>query len=142
MFEVPSNLVLKKFKPSRFLAGIALSWGIISTLTGLCQNFAGLVVCRLLLGAVESGLFPGITIYLTFFYTRRELGLRIGYVLVAAALAGAFGGLLAFSVGKMDGVAGYSGWRWIFILEGLPVSAPFSVLYCGRICSGASGRIL
>lgn len=86
----------------------------------MVQNYAGLIVCRLFLGAVEGGLFPGMAIYLTFFYTKRELALRIGYLFVSAALAGACGGLLAFAIGHMDGVAGQKGWRWIMIIEGLP----------------------
>jgi sugar phosphate permease len=69
---------------------------------------------------VEGGLFPGMAVYLTFFYTKRELALRIGYLFVSAALAGAFGGLLAYAIGHMDGLAGQSGWRWIMILEGIP----------------------
>lgn len=84
------------------------------------QSFAGLVVCRLILGGLEAGLFPGLTMYLTFFYTRNELALRIGYIFVSAAIAGAFGGLLAFGIGYMDGLDGQRGWRWIFIIEGLP----------------------
>jgi MFS family permease len=87
---------------------------------GLCNNYASLIACRLLLGLVEGGLFPGCAIYLTFFYTKKELALRIGYLFVSAALAGAFGGLLAYGIGHMEGVAGLSGWRWIFIIEGLP----------------------
>lgn len=66
-----------------------------------------------MLGLVEGGLFPGCAIYLTFFYTKRELALRIGYLFVSAAIAGACGGLLAYGIGFMDGVAGQSGWRWI-----------------------------
>ncbi len=60
------------------------------------------------------------TVYLTFFYTKRELALRIGYLFVSSALAGACGGLLAYGIGHMDGAAGLRGWRWIFIIEGLP----------------------
>jgi len=89
---------LKKCRPSRWIAFITVSWGVIATLTGLCQNFAGLFVCRLFLGAVEGGLFPGMAVYLTFFYTKRELALRVGYLFVSAAIAGACGGLLAFGV--------------------------------------------
>jgi sugar phosphate permease len=77
-------------------------------------------VCRLFLGLVEGGLFPGCAIYLTFFYTKRELALRIGYLFVSAALAGACGGLLSYGIGFMDGIAGQRGWRWIMIMEGLP----------------------
>lgn len=118
--EIPSNLVLKKLRPSRWIAFITVAWGIVATLTGVVQNYGGLIACRLFLGAVEGGLFPGLAVYLTFFYTKRELALRIGYLFVSAALAGACGGLLAFGIGHMDGVAGERGWRWIMILEGLP----------------------
>jgi MFS family permease len=118
--ELPSNLVLKKLRPSRWIAFITVAWGIIATLTGVVQNYAGLIVCRLFLGAVEGGLFPGMAIYLTFFYTKRELALRIGYLFVSAALAGACGGLLAFAIGHMEGIQGLNGWRWIMIIEGLP----------------------
>lgn len=118
--ELPSNLVLKKLTPSRWISFITVVWGIVATLTGIVQNYAGLIVCRLFLGAVEGGLFPGMAIYLTFFYTKRELALRIGYLFVSAALAGACGGLLAFAIGHMDGTAGQRGWRWIMIIEGLP----------------------
>jgi MFS family permease len=119
-FEIPSNLVLKKFTPSRFLSSLTVGWGLVATLTGLCQNFAGLVACRLLLGVVEAGLFPGLVIYLTTFYTRNEIALRIGYLACCAALAGGCGGLLALGIGKLDGVHGMHGWRWIFIIEGIP----------------------
>lgn len=128
LFELPSNLyvldscwlnvtdtlhrVLKKFTPSRWISFITTSWGIVATLAGVVQNFGGLIAVRLFLGAVEAGLFPGLAVYLTFFYTKKELALRIGYLFVSAALAGAFGGLLAFAIGHMDGVAGQSGWRW------------------------------
>lgn len=118
--EIPSNLVLKKLRPSRWIAFITTAWGIIATLTGIVQSYGGLIACRLLLGAVEGGLFPGMAIYLTFFYTKRELALRIGYLFVSAALAGACGGLLAYAIGHMDGIAGQRGWRWIMILEGIP----------------------
>lgn len=118
--EVPSNLVIKKLRPSRWISFIATSWGIIATLTGVCQSYGGLIACRLLLGVMEGGLFPGMTIYLTLFYTKKELALRVGYLFVAAALAGAFGGLLAYAIGNMDGVAGQRAWRWIMIIEGLP----------------------
>lgn len=107
-------------RPSRWIAFITTAWGVIATLTGITQSFGGLVVCRLLLGVFEGGLFPGLVVYLTYFYTKQELALRVGYLFVSAALAGAFGGLLAYGIGHMEGVAGQSGWRWIFIFEGIP----------------------
>ncbi|KAL4958140.1 histidine phosphatase superfamily [Aspergillus filifer] len=71
-------------------------------------------------GVVEAGLFPGLMTYLTIFYSKRELALRTGYLFSSAALAGACGGLLAYGIGFMDGVAGLKGWRWIMIIEGMP----------------------
>lgn len=118
--ELPSNLVIKKLRPSRWIAFISTAWGIVATLTGVVQSYGGLIACRLILGALEGGLFPGLTIYLTLFYTRSELALRVGYLFVSAAIAGSLGGLLAYGIGHMDGIAGESGWRWILILEGLP----------------------
>lgn len=119
-FEVPSNLVIKKLRPSRYIAFITFAWGVIATLTGIVQSYGGLIACRLILGVFEAGLFPGMAVYLTFWYTRKELALRIGYLFVSSALAGAFGGLLATAIGQMDGVAGLRGWRWILIIEGIP----------------------
>lgn len=120
LFEVPSNLVLKKFTPSRYIAVITISWGVIATLTGVVQNFGGLVAIRVLLGVFEAGLFPGLLTYLTIFYNRRDLALRVGYLFVSAALAGACGGLIAYGISFMDGIAGLKAWRWIMILEGIP----------------------
>ncbi|KAJ5092520.1 hypothetical protein NUU61_007390 [Penicillium alfredii] len=119
-FEVPSNLVIKKLKPSRYIAVISVLWGVIATLTGIVQNYGGLVACRVLLGVMEAGLFPGFITYLTLFYSQRELALRTGYLFSSAAIAGAFGGLLAYGIGFMDGICGLRGWRWIMILEGIP----------------------
>lgn len=118
--ELPSNLVLKKLRPSRWIAFITTGWGIVATLQGVVQSYSGLIACRLVLGALEGGLFPGMAVYLTLFYTKKELALRIGYLFVSAAVAGGLGGLLAYGIGHMDGLAGLRGWRWIFILEGLP----------------------
>lgn len=120
MCETPSNMVLKKFTPRIWIALITFTWGLIATLTGLVNTYGQLLACRLLLGAVEAGLFPGLTVYLTFFYTKKELGMRVGYLLVSAAVAGALGGLLAFGIGSMDGLQGMHGWRWIMIIEGIP----------------------
>jgi len=118
--EFPSNLVLKRMRPSRWIAFLAISWGIIAICTGFCQNFGGMIACRLFMGAAEAGLFPGLIVYLTLFYTKDEIALRVAYLFVSAALAGCCGGLVAYGVGHMDGTAGYRGWRWIMILEGIP----------------------
>ncbi|EFE41830.1 MFS transporter, putative [Trichophyton verrucosum HKI 0517] len=120
LLEVPSNLFIRRFTASRYISVITTIWGLVATLSGITQNFAGMVVCRFILGAVEAGLFPGLIAYMTLFYGKREIALRVGYLFSAAAAAGACGGLLAYAIGFLDGTAGLKGWRWIMILEGIP----------------------
>src|SRR6202012_1391900 len=85
----------------------------------LIQNYAGFIACRFCIGLCEGGVFPGFVLYLSEFYRRDEIQSRIALLSGAAAIAGAFGGLLAAAIEKMDGIAGLEGWRWIFLLEGL-----------------------
>ncbi|KAK3680912.1 major facilitator superfamily domain-containing protein [Podospora appendiculata] len=118
-FEVPSNLLLKKLRPSRWLPTIMVAWGVVMTLMGIVQSYSGLLSARLFLGVAEAGLFPGVAYYLTMWYTRDEIQLRQALFFSAASIAGAFSGLLAFAISKMDGVGNLEGWRWIFILEGM-----------------------
>ncbi|KAG7120823.1 MFS-type transporter cnsO like protein [Verticillium longisporum] len=120
LLEVPSNIILKKFKrPSMYLGILALSWGVVMTCTGLVKNFGGLMATRVLLGIFEAGFFPGAIYLCSYWYMPKDLSSRISYFYCASALSGAFSGLLAAGIAKMDGVGGYEGWRWIFILEGL-----------------------
>ncbi|KAF9044938.1 MFS general substrate transporter [Panaeolus papilionaceus] len=119
LFECPANLVLKRFRPSKWLPGITVTWGIIMTLMGLVKSYPQLVGVRICLGVAEAGLFPGVVYYLTFWYPRHMLQLRIGLFFGAASLAGAFSGLLAFGISFMSGTRGLLGWSWIFILEGI-----------------------
>lgn len=118
-FEVPSNLLLKKLRPSRWLPLIMVAWGLVMTLMGLVQNYHGLLIARVFLGVTEAGLFPGVAYYLTMWYCRHEIQFRQALFFSAASVAGAFSGLLAFAIAKMDGIGGLHGWRWIFILEGI-----------------------
>ncbi|KAL6231499.1 hypothetical protein BDW75DRAFT_247851 [Aspergillus navahoensis] len=120
LLEVPSNMLLKNFsRPSVYLGILITCWGIIMTLTGLVQNFAGLLVVRVLLGVFEAGFFPGAVYLCTFWYMPKELSTRLAIFYCASALSGAFSGLLAAGIAQMDGVGGQEGWRWIFILEGI-----------------------
>ncbi|KAK0479697.1 MFS general substrate transporter [Armillaria novae-zelandiae] len=118
ILECPANLVLEKFRPSRWLPGITVVWGIVMTLMGLVKNYHQFVGARVCLGAAEAGLFPGVVYYLTLWYPRHQLQVRIGYFFGAASLAGAFSGLLAFAISFMSGTRGLLGWSWIFIIEG------------------------
>lgn len=118
LFEIPCNIILKKTSPRFWLPTLMFAWGVVATLLGVTQNFAGFMVARFFLGVTESGLFPGITFYLSMWYKREERQYRIALLFSAASLAGAFGGILAFGIGHLS-VGDYHGWRWIFILEGL-----------------------
>ncbi|OAK95178.1 MFS general substrate transporter [Phaeosphaeriaceae sp. SRC1lsM3a] len=119
LFEVPSNLILKKLAPSTWLSLIMVLWGISTIGMGLVRNFSGLVAMRILLGFFEAGLFPGCIYLISMYYKRYELQWRLTLFFTASIIAGAFGGLLAFAIAKMDGIQGYGGWRWIFIIEGI-----------------------
>ncbi|KAF1939855.1 MFS general substrate transporter [Clathrospora elynae] len=119
VFEIPSNLLLKKIRPSIWLPTIMVAWGVVMTLIGIVQSYEGLLVARLFLGAAEAGLFPGVVFYITMWYTRDEAQFRQAVFISSASMAGAFSGLLAFGIGRMDGVANLAGWRWIFIIEGI-----------------------
>jgi MFS family permease len=118
--ELPTNLILKRVQPKRFIPTIAVGWGLVAMCTGFVQNKSQLIGMRLLLGLFEAGFFPAICFYLTFFYRRRELAVRIFFLFAASAVSGSCGGLLAYAIGHMDGVRGYSAWRWLMILEGIP----------------------
>lgn len=100
LFEVPSNLIIKKVKPDRYIAFITTTWGIVSTLTGIVQGYGGLIAVRLIMGLLEAGLFPGLVTYLTMFYSRDQLAVRVGYLFVSSAIAGAIGGIIAYGIGK------------------------------------------
>ncbi|KAF8141496.1 MFS general substrate transporter [Boletus edulis] len=119
LFEVPSNIVLKRLRPSVWLSLLMLLWGISMTMQGLVTNFSSLMALRWLLGMFEAGLFPGVTYYLSCWYKRSEFGVRIAIFFSAATVSGAFGGLLAAGISKLEGVGGRPAWSWIFILEGL-----------------------
>lgn len=119
LLEVPCNMILKKMRPSRFLPTIILLWGVVTICQGLTQSFGGLVATRFIIGGLEAGFFPGSVYLISMFYKRGELQWRMNLFFSASIVAGAFSGLLAYAIAHMDGISGYSGWRWIFIIEGL-----------------------
>ncbi|KAJ4312922.1 hypothetical protein N0V84_009691 [Fusarium piperis] len=120
LFEAPSNMIIKRLQPARYLAGLTLAWGLIATFSALVQNFTGLIVCRLLLGLFEAGLFPGVILYLTMFYGKRSIALRMAYFFATSAFSGVAGGLVAYGISFLDGSSGWRAWRWIILINGLP----------------------
>ncbi|KAK2779746.1 nicotinic acid plasma membrane transporter [Colletotrichum kahawae] len=118
-FEIPASLILKKARPSRLIPFFILAWSATVVGSAFVTNYASLLATRLLIGMFESGLFPCLTLYLSTFYKREEQARRISYLFVAAALSGAFGGLLAYGLTSLHGAGGLAGWRWLFLIEGV-----------------------
>ncbi|KIK65240.1 hypothetical protein GYMLUDRAFT_980832 [Collybiopsis luxurians FD-317 M1] len=126
--ELPSNLVLKVCRdfpilqavgPNYLLPTLLSLWGVVTTLQGVVKSYSGLLACRFFLGLFEGGVFPGLVLYLSYFYPRCKMNTRVSAFFSAASLSGAFSGILAYGIINMGGVGGRPGWAWIFILEGL-----------------------
>lgn len=115
---VPATILAKLVPPRLWLGCSAIGWGLCSTLMSTATNQAGLMVARVGLGVFEAGFGPGIPLYFSLFYTKHELGLRLAYWFGFAAVAGAFGGLVAFGVQHAH--AAIANWRLLFIIEGIP----------------------
>lgn len=118
IFEIPSNIFLKRLRPNVWLSVCMFLFGLVSICQGLVNSYGGLLTTRFFLGLFESGMFPGSFYLIGMWYKRTEAQRRYSFFFSSTTLAGAFGGLLASAIGNMDGVRGYHGWRWIFILEG------------------------
>lgn len=125
--EIPSNMILRHVKPKIFIPLTMAIWSVVMSLMGTVQNYQQLLATRALLGIFEASLFPGISFILSMYYKKNEILVREAIFFSAASMAGAFSGLLAAAISQMDGIGGYEGWRWIFILEGL-LTFVFSVL--------------
>ncbi|KAH6880414.1 phthalate transporter [Thelonectria olida] len=118
--EVPSNMILSRSRPSIFLPTIMLVWGALSALMSISKTYGALLGFRFTLGCIESGFFPGVLYLLSCWYTRAELGKRFAIFYTAAVMSGAFGGLLAGAItSNLHDVHGITGWRWLFIVEGV-----------------------
>ncbi|KUJ15489.1 MFS general substrate transporter [Mollisia scopiformis] len=119
VFEIPSNVFLKRLSPRIWLSFCMFFFGLVSICQGLVSSYGGLLTTRFFLGLFEAGMFPGCFYLIGMWYKRSEAQRRYSFFFSSTTLAGAFGGLLASAIGKMNGLRGYNGWRWIFILEGV-----------------------
>jgi MFS family permease len=120
LFNVPGNIMAKILQPSTALAIAAFIWGVASTLQAAAFNFPGIIVCRLFIGIGEAGFGPTVPFYYTLWYKREEIALRNALFIGCGALAGAFGGLLAYGVSFATGSSIGATWRILFLIEGLP----------------------
>ncbi|KAI1075323.1 high-affinity nicotinic acid transporter [Whalleya microplaca] len=117
--EIPSNMMMKRMRPSIWITFIMVCWSACMIGQGFVKNYQGLMAARVFLGLFEGGLFPGVNYYIMNWYRPHECGFRMALFFSAATLAGAFGGILARGIAEMNGVGGLSAWSWIFVLEGL-----------------------
>lgn len=119
LWEVPSNMILSRTRPSIFLPIIMFLWGTVTCFMALAKSYKDLIILRVIIGALEAGFAPGILLIISSWYKRSEQSKRFAVYIGAAILSGAFGGLLAGAITKgLDGVHGLAGWRWLFIVEG------------------------
>ncbi|KAK2772349.1 hypothetical protein FQN53_004615 [Emmonsiellopsis sp. PD_33] len=119
LMQLPSNLVLTRVKPSVYLGGAMILWGVVSTAQAGVKSFGGLMATRICLGLVEAPFFPGVIMLMSSWYTTEELTHRIAWFYSGNALANMFGGLLGAGIlGNLEGARGIAGWRWLFIIEG------------------------
>ena len=121
LFEVPSNLLMTRTGARIWIARIMISWGVISSAMMFTNSVASFYVLRFLLGAAEAGFFPGIILYLTYWYPAHRRARMVALFMSGVAVAGVVGGPLSGWIMKtFAGHHGLSGWQWLFLLEGVP----------------------
>jgi MFS transporter, ACS family, tartrate transporter len=120
ILEVPSNLALERFGARKWIARIMLSWGLISGACALISGPISFLVLRFLLGMAEAGFFPGVILYMTYWYPSEYRAKIVGIFMVAIPVAGLVGSPISGAILGMNGVLGLGGWQWIFILEAVP----------------------
>ena len=128
IFEVPSNLILEKVGARKWIARIMLTWGIISGATAFVTDAYGFYVVRFLLGVAEAGFFPGIILYLSYWFPARKRAVVTAIFMAAAPISVALGSPLSTALMQLEGM-GFKGWQWMFILEALPALIMSVVTY-------------
>jgi len=123
LLEVPSNLALERFGARKWIGRIMISWGTVSAACALINGPISFFILRFLLGAAEAGFFPGVVLYLTYWYPALYRARMVGLLSLALPVAGLIGSPMSGAIlGSMDGVARLSGWQWIFLIEGAPAA--------------------
>lgn len=123
VLEIPSNLILHRVGARFWIARIMITWGVISMAMAFVWNDISFYAVRMLLGAAEAGLYPGIILYITYWFPRAHRARAIGLFLLGVSLANIIGAPLGGLLLGLDGMGGLQGWQWMFIIEGLPAVA-------------------
>jgi MFS family permease len=119
-FEIPSNLIMHRVGARFWITRIMVTWGALSVAMAFVTGETSFYVMRLLLGAAEAGLFPGVMLYLTYWFGREERARATGYFLLGVCVANIVGGPLGGALLELDGLLGFHGWQWLFVIEGVP----------------------
>ncbi len=121
LFEVPSNVLLKKYGARMWIARIMISWGVISACMIFVRGQWSFYGMRFLLGLAEAGFFPGVIFYLTLWYPSRLRSTRTAWFVAAIAVSGVVGNPISgWIMDSLSGAAGLAGWQWLFLSEGIP----------------------
>lgn len=120
IFEPTNTILLKLFHPSRWMFVLIISWGISACCSAAAMNFQGMMCVRFAIGMAEAGFFPSVLYHYAFWYKPTEMPQRIAFFYSVGQVSSALSGLLAYAISYMDQLGGLSGWRWLFLLEGLP----------------------
>jgi D-galactonate transporter len=120
LFEVPSNLIMERVGARIWIARILVTWGIISSAMMFVNGPMTFYILRFLLGVAEAGFFPGMILYLTYWFPADARGRALSRFMTATPIAGVIGGPTSGLLLKMNGVLGLAGWQWLFLIEGLP----------------------
>jgi MFS family permease len=120
ILEVPSNLALQRFGARTWIARIMITWGLVSAAFALIGGPTSFLVLRFVLGAAEAGFFPGVILYITYWYPARYRAIMVGIFMVAIPVAGLIGSPMSGAILYMNGVLGLGGWQWVFLLEAAP----------------------
>ncbi len=119
-FEVPSNLLMERIGARRWIARIMVTWGIVSSCMMFVHSVSAFYALRFLLGVTEAGFFPGMILYLTYWFPASERAKAIAQFMTATAIAGVIGSPLSGALLTMHGKLGLAGWQWLFLVEGIP----------------------
>lgn len=120
-FEVPSNVLLKKFGARMWIARIMISWGVISACMIFVKGAWSFYAMRFLLGLAEAGFFPGVIFYLTLWYPSRHRSMRTAWFVAAIAVSGVIGNPISgWIMDRLTGAMNLAGWQWLFLSEGIP----------------------
>ncbi|GAA5988721.1 hypothetical protein JCM5350_001992 [Sporobolomyces pararoseus] len=129
IFELPSNLLIRKVGPRVLLSSITILWGAVMLGMGFVTDWTQLLACRFLLGLLESGFFPGCVFLISCWYTRHELQKRMSFFYLTSMVISGFSNIIGYGISLLEGRHGLGGWQWIFIVFGI-VTIALGLLAC------------